>query len=79
MRSHNKRQWIVIVIMDVLLLAELCLAMCLGAGDRAHLSAIFIRTYTPLAVATVVICRYFIRRFGRDQAEGADDGREAAS
>lgn len=78
MRTKNKRQILVIVIMDVLLLAELCLAVSLGAADRMHLSAIFLRTYVPLAAVTVLVCRFLIRRFGRRRT-GCPDGREAAS
>ena len=70
----NKRQRIVIVVMDLLLLAELCLAIYLGRADRAHLSGIFLRTFVPLAAVTVVGGRILIRRFGREPQAGAAPG-----
>ncbi|HMM40055.1 MAG TPA: hypothetical protein PKB11_14955 [Desulfovibrio sp.] len=71
--SINPRQRIVIVVMDVLLILELCLAFYLGHGDRAHLTSIFLRTYVPLAAVTVIGGRYLIRRFGRESLTGESE------
>ncbi|MES9997149.1 hypothetical protein [Desulfovibrio aminophilus] len=76
--SINFRQRFVIVVMDVLLLLELCLAFYIGHGDRAHLTSIFLRTYVPLAAVTVLVCRHLIKRFGRNGPVDGDGG-EAAS
>lgn len=73
-QSINKRQRIVIVVMDLLLLLELCLAMYMGHADRPHLSAIFLRTFVPLALVTVLGGRFLIRRFGRAEAAGETTG-----
>ncbi|MBN2140834.1 MAG: hypothetical protein PHV85_08690 [Desulfovibrionaceae bacterium] len=59
----NLKQKIVIVCMDVLLLAELCLSIYLGYHDKENITLIFLRTFVPLCLATVVCARILIRRF----------------
>ncbi|MCM0755355.1 hypothetical protein M7784_08860 [Desulfovibrio aminophilus] len=76
--SINPRQRIVIVVMDVLLLLELCLTFYIAHGDRLHLTSIFMRTYVPMAIVTVLVCRHFIKRFGRDEPAGDEEGGAAS-
>lgn len=60
--SYNLKQALVVVAQDVLLLAELALAIYLGHRDPEQLSGIFLRTFIPLAVVTVFASRRVIRR-----------------
>jgi len=60
--SYNLKQALVVVTQDVLLLAELALAIYLGSRNPDDLSGIFLRTFIPLATATVFASRMAIRR-----------------
>ena len=58
----NLKQKMVVVLMDVLLLAELAVAIYLGVRDPDNLTVIFLKTYVPTAAVTVVAARICIRR-----------------
>ncbi|BFR49786.1 hypothetical protein RVX_R28470 [Nitratidesulfovibrio sp. HK-II] len=60
--SYNLKQALVVVTQDVLLLAELALAIYLGSRNPDDLSGIFLRTFIPLAALTVFASRLAIRR-----------------
>jgi len=52
----------VVFIMNILLLAELTLAMYHGQQDPENLTAIFLRTFIPAAGLTLVAARLLLRR-----------------
>lgn len=58
----NRRQRWVAVAMNLLLLAELTLAIYLGQQDPDNLASIFLRTFVPSAAVTVVAARLSMRR-----------------
>ena len=61
-RLNSKQRWVVLA-MNVLLLAEVTLGMYWGQQDPDNLSAIFLRTFIPSAVMTIVAARLMLRRF----------------
>ena len=61
MDKLNAGQRWVVVLMDVMLLVELCIAVYLGQKNPADLTLIFLRTFAPAAALTVVAARIAIR------------------
>lgn len=59
--SYNMKQVMVVVAQDALLLAELAFAIYLGHKEPDQITAIFLRTYIPLAAVTVLVARRMIR------------------
>lgn len=58
----NLRQRAVVVVMDILLLAELMVCMYLGQQQGDQLTAFFLKTYLPVGAMTVLPAWYLIRR-----------------
>ncbi|MBF0507394.1 MAG: hypothetical protein HQK57_00500 [Deltaproteobacteria bacterium] len=58
----STQQKIVVVIFDLLLLAELAFSIYLGRHDREEMAGMFIRTFVPLLVVTVISYRYAMRK-----------------
>lgn len=61
MPSMNGRQKMIIALMDILLLAELTVAMRFGATWSGDMSEIFLRTYVPAAGVTIAVCLVLVR------------------
>lgn len=59
----NVKQKIVVLVMDLLLLAELTWSIYLGHGRGDEMTAVFLRTFLPLALVTVVSGRLLVRRW----------------
>lgn len=60
-RLNRKQRWVVVG-MNLLLLAELTLAMYWGQQDPENLAAVFLRTFIPSAALTLVAARLALRR-----------------
>ena len=67
--SMNIKQRIVIIAMDVMLLAELALSIYLGHRQPDNLTLVFLRTYIPAMLVTVILARICFVRLR--SAEGA--------
>jgi hypothetical protein len=61
-RRLSAGQRAVVVIMNLLLLAELTWAMYLGQQDPGNLTAVFLRTFIPSATITLLASRFLLRR-----------------
>ncbi|MFZ0613132.1 MAG: hypothetical protein WAM73_12910 [Desulfobacterales bacterium] len=58
----NGKQKLIVVAMDLLLLIELAVAVYLGYQHQENLTVIFLRTYVPAMLITVVLARIGIRK-----------------
>jgi hypothetical protein len=58
----NKKQKLIVVVMDLLLLIELAGAVYLGYQHQENLTVIFLRTYVPAMLVTVILARISIRK-----------------
>jgi hypothetical protein len=58
----NPRQTMVVILVNVLLLAELTFSIYLGHQDPENMTSIFLRTFVPMVVCTLVLGRIMIRR-----------------
>ncbi|MEE4111268.1 MAG: hypothetical protein V2I40_00545, partial [Desulfobacteraceae bacterium] len=61
----NTSQRAVVVIMNLLLLAELTICMYLGQQDPDNLTLFFFKTFLPTAGATLIVARILIKRLGK--------------
>jgi len=51
----NPRQWLFVIGMNVLVLAELCVAMYLAAADPDDFTTTFIKSFFAMLIPTLVI------------------------
>jgi hypothetical protein len=58
----NGKQKLIVVVMDLLLLIELAVAVYLGYQHQENLTVIFLRTYVPSMLVTVILARISIRK-----------------
>ncbi|MGA8239857.1 MAG: hypothetical protein WB818_04735 [Desulfobacterales bacterium] len=58
----NGKQKLIVVVMDLLLLIELAVAVYLGYQHQENLTVIFLRTYVPAMLITVILARISIRK-----------------
>jgi len=58
----NGKQKLIVVVMDLLLLIELAVAVYLGYQQQENLTVIFLRTYVPAMLITVILARISIRK-----------------
>jgi hypothetical protein len=67
----NRKRVIILVTMDILLMAELVLAIHYGRQHLAEIAYAFIKVFAPLALVTVIGARLALRRWApedvRDQ------------
>lgn len=71
-RGFNGKQKLVVVVMDVLLLVELTCSILLGHRDPENMTAIFLRTFLPLVLGTLIISRICVRKLGSPKASPGD-------
>lgn len=57
------RRRLVILIMDLLLLTELALSMYWSAPHGRAMADVFLKTYVPMALITVLAAWFLVRRF----------------
>lgn len=69
----NTSKKIVILVMDFLLLAELTFSMYWSAPHGKAMAAVFLRTYLPMALATVVATWLLLRHLRRLAASAAGE------
>jgi hypothetical protein len=65
----TRKQKAVVAAMNLLLLSELTWAMYLGQQQPEDLTAVFLRTFIPLALVTLVGARFLLRKFRPSRAK----------
>ncbi len=58
----NFRQRVVVIVMNILLLAELTISIFLGNQEPENMAAVFLSAFIPMVIVTLVIARLLIRR-----------------
>jgi hypothetical protein len=61
-KGMNFKQRVVLIVMDVLILTELVFSIYLGYRNQENLTVIFLKTYIPTVIVTIIIGRVLIRR-----------------
>ncbi|MHC1742504.1 MAG: hypothetical protein AB9873_05670 [Syntrophobacteraceae bacterium] len=57
----NFRQKVVIGIMDVLMIAELCVSMYLANQDQANFTPVFLKSFVVMVVPTLIAARIAVK------------------
>lgn len=60
--SLNVKQKLVVVIMNVLILAELTVSIIIGKHDPENIAVLFMSIFIPLVVITLIAARIIIRK-----------------
>ncbi len=61
----NGKQKLVVILMDFLLLVELTATIYLSHRNEDSMTLTFLKMYLPVCLATILSCKYCIRRLGR--------------
>ena len=62
------RRAVAVVVLDVAVLAELCLAVYLASRNPAEFTAVFLKVFSILVVPTFVLWRIWIARFCEEKS-----------
>jgi hypothetical protein len=62
---NSPRQWLLVIVMNVLVLAELCVAMYLAASSHEDFTATFLTAFFGMLIPTLVIGVLAKRRLRR--------------
>ena len=73
-KALNFRQKVVVIIMDVLLLAELTGCIYFGHQYQDDMTGFFLRSFIPLALVTVIASRITIRKMHSPKIESLTCG-----
>ena len=65
----NVQQKIVVVILDVVVLIELCVAMYLGSRQPESLTPVFIKSFLSMLVPTLILAKVMVRALRTRSAE----------
>ena len=68
----NSGQRTVVILMNIMLLAELTLCMYFGQKNPDNLTLFFLRTFPPAALLTLISSRMLIRRLAGPESDRAD-------
>jgi hypothetical protein len=63
----SPRQWMLVIVLDLAVLIELCVAMYLAASSPEDLTAVFIKSFFSMLIPTLVI-GFFAKRWLRPEA-----------
>ncbi|MGQ9655103.1 MAG: hypothetical protein ACUVXD_13650 [Thermodesulfobacteriota bacterium] len=58
----NAKQRIVVILANILILAELTWSIYLGSQDPEEMTVVFLRSFIPMVIGTVVLARVLTRR-----------------
>jgi hypothetical protein len=59
----NLKQKMVVILMDILLIAELTYSIYLGSQHQEYMASIFLRNFLPMVLVTIISARIFIKAF----------------
>jgi hypothetical protein len=65
----NRRQKIAVVVLDVLLIVELCLSMYWAGRDPLRFTPTFLKTFFLMVVPTLILARVSVRKLRSRTAE----------
>jgi hypothetical protein len=66
----NFKQRIVLIVMDILILIELMFSIYLGYRNQENITVIFLKTYIPALIVTIIIGRVLIKKLRSQVVNG---------
>lgn len=67
----NLKQRVVVIIADIMLLAQLTYSVYVAQQTPEEISLVFMKTFFPLVLCTFIAGRFFVRKF-RSASDGND-------
>ena len=61
-KGMNFKQRIVLIVVDMLILIELMFSIYLGYRNQENITIIFLKTYIPAVIITIIVGRVFIKK-----------------
>jgi hypothetical protein len=65
----NIQQKVVVVIMDVLLIVELCVSMYFANQNQDSFTVVFIRYFLTMCIPTLLVAKILVKRLGSRDPE----------
>ncbi|MBE9572893.1 MAG: hypothetical protein IMF11_19890 [Proteobacteria bacterium] len=65
----NRKQKIVVVVTDILVLAELFFSIMQAKSNPEYMTPIFFQNFIPLVVITLLLARILVKRFRTESIE----------
>lgn len=65
----NLQQKIVVVIMDVLLIVELCVSMYFASQNQDRLTVVFMQYFLTMCIPTMLFAKILVKRLGSRDPE----------
>jgi hypothetical protein len=73
MSKFNRKQTLVVVLMDLVLLTALCVAVYLSRTGSGDVTFVFLKVFVPVVLLTVAAARIAIRRLAGPAPEPEGD------
>lgn len=64
----NTKQKIVVVVVDILIVAELAYSIMQGKSNPEYMTIIFFKHFIPLVVITLVLARILVKKFRTEES-----------
>lgn len=71
----NTKQKIIVVIVDILILAELVYSIMQGKSNPEYMTPIFFQNFIPLIIVTLIGAKILIKRFRTEETVSAINNR----
>jgi membrane protein CcdC involved in cytochrome C biogenesis len=65
----NIKQKIAVAVINILILAELCISMYFGAKNPDNLTSVFFKLFFGMLIPTLIISRFIVKRLKSDESE----------
>jgi len=68
----NLRKMVVIGVIDVLVIAELCVSMYLANQDPENFTVAFVKSFVVMVLPTLIVARIAVKRLRKVEQESAE-------
>jgi len=65
----NFRQKVAVAVLDVVLIAEVCISLYLGNQEPDRLTPVFLKSFFAMVIPTLIIARIVIKRMRTPEIE----------
>ena len=65
----NFRQKVAVAILDITVIAELCVSMYLATHDPDNLTPVFLKSFLTMVIPTLLLGRVVIKRLGSKEPD----------
>jgi hypothetical protein len=69
----NRRRTVAVIILDLLVIAELCIAMYCANENREDFTLVFLKVFFGLLIPTFLLWRFVLRKLSTEKAETIEE------